>query len=1147
MDTDFLGAIKEEIALEGLDGISVESLWVRLSGRQNFSIKLTDKAKCYLWRCLVRLRDLEYYEIPDPRPPLVIYNSLDSFDPDSGRLIELDEVPEDLYPINIINQDGVCGSCSTYSTRKKVTSRVIANGDQPAVTLEEAKNIWGEKLVIVASQEIRENVICGQLYDPTHKWSSLPNAYCILERIGRSRYNGCMSVGPLSLQIFNMAPKTIFYHTKNLIKLGLVKKQSLTVVDVKHKQQIRRIFHLDRFYKEIKSKYSILLVQVCDHLASCPGHRDEAVNIRELLDLDASLFKKLYNNYSNNLRADKVLFREMYPDATEEEYLCKSGKLEKLIHIITMIQHPQVKKEEDSDEEGDDEEDGANVTGHADKSKTVDFNWVYERTTLRQCYDAIRDVGPEGVTQSSLAKLLNVRDNMARVLIKNMIRMKMVDQILKEKGKQKVKYYIAKEHRLHSKLYQEFKEEKEKLFQSEEPMSMEVDSQSSPVAGTSLSVEPPSNSDVTMVTTNNSGVEDTGDLEKADDMKSETNIIRSCESFLAVDEVKEKPKKIPKYRQKKQSMKDRRSDIENMLTSRHLKRMSMILEAVEKDKVLEKTHTFIKMIREREKNEGIDYIIDKKTFDRLAILLVREKKIRIFKALIPGSNNEQQKEVQLLCAKHIQPTDALIKSKLEQLHLRSRCVPKEHLIKAKKKSPAKPQSQQQSKFSDLPESTQENLRKLQEYKMKIKSFDMIYDPSAPKQYGYLPKMPRIRMVHNILWYLCYDYRGRPLPEKPTSDLSGTSSGQEPMETECSDSLASQPGLLKKDLDSIKSEKQGKTDKGKSAEEDKGDVLEQIKTLKEPPLFYDEMSWKRYLPPLPKHKDHPKGWCLISDVLVTLPVCLFCSMVPVNYNLQGLKEILEDPIKSLYPIVYLPYRLTQQLLYARKYIFSFHESCERLAYMGLLSFGTRLLKEKDQVFVYLYQNVCLLDTTRSQEGYCKINMPEGVVCEKRIYNLFNQLQFDHYWTELQEICFASHLNVRKMRNSDIEMREDPPVELSLADSLTPISPEQLVDDPDRCRIPGDHCGAGGMDSSFYTHLYRNWDWSMKNIRKSLSNYSTLRPTGMKSVGVWNDLTKHPAKSSDKYLKVTKPNRLPRILPKERLSLTDTGTGEYHRYS
>ncbi|OWF43564.1 general transcription factor 3C polypeptide 1-like [Mizuhopecten yessoensis] len=1163
MDTDFLGAIRDEVALEGLDGISIESLWVRLSARQNFSIKLTDKSKAYLWRCLVTLQGLEYYEIPEPQPPLVVYNSLESFDPDSGRLIELEQVPEDPYPIDIVSKDGIYGSCSMFETRKNVTALVKADGKRPAVTLEEARNTWGEKLVIVASQEIRENAICGHLYDPSHNWSAMTHAYCILERIGRSRYNGCMSVGPFSLQVFSMPPKTIFYHTKILVRLGLVKKQSLTVVDMKHKQQIRRIFHLERFYKEIQSKYSILILQACNYLASRPNHREVASTIREHLEVDATLFKKLYYSYPNFLRADKLPYRDLFPEATEEEYLCKNRLSEKMVHSITMVQHVSVKKE-DSEDEGEDEEedeDGADDTGNdlSGKAKLGKYEWVYERTTLQQCYDAIKNVGPEGVTQTSLTKILNVGDNMARVLIKNMIRMNMVDQILKEKGKQKVKYFIAKEHRLQSKLYQEFVEEKEKLFQKEELSSGNADPHLG--SGPSMSNEtPPANDTETEVTMD---ISVSGDINdgvngiKKENTKGETTVIRSCEDLLAVDEVKEGVKKTVKFKTRRNMAKDKRSDLERTLTSRHLKRMSMILEAVEKDKVLEKTHTFIKMIREREKTEGLDCIIDKKTFDKLAILLVKEKKIRIFKTNIPGSNNEQLREVQLLCAKHIQPTDALIKSKLEQLHLRSRCVPKERLVKAPKKSPAK-----QQKFTDLPESTQENLRKLQEYKMKIKSFDMVYDPIAPKQYGYLPKMRRLCMAHNILWYLCYDYRGCVLPESSAHNPSESTPGRDTsvsMETQ-SEAIGTWSDDLKtsRSTEISRSDVAMETDQAKSQghmgsnkpdmeteDSEKSidvDIFEQIRNLKEPPVFCDEMSWRRYLPPLPKHKDHPKGWCLISDVLVTLPVSLFCAMVPVSYNLQGLKEILDDPVKSLYPIVYLPYRLTQQLLFARKYIFAFHENCERLAYMGLLSFGTRLLKEKDQVFVYLYKNVCLRDTTRSLEGYCKITMPDGIKCDKRTYTLHSQLEFDHYWTELQEICFASHLNVRKMKNTARELKEDPPVDLSLPECLKPVSPDKLVDDPAHCRLPGDQQGAAGMDSSFYTHLYRNWDWSMKTMKRNFPNYTHMGPLELKPDGLWTSLTKSSPKSTDKYLKVTKPNRLPRILPKERLMLTDTGTGK-----
>ena len=58
--------------------------------------------------------------------------------------------------------------------------------------------------------------------------------------------------------------------------------------------------------------------------------------------------------------------------------------------------------------------------------------------------------------------------------------------------------------------------------------------------------------------------------------------------------------------------------------------------------------------------------------------------------------------------------------------------------------------------------------------------------------------------------------------------------------------------------------------------------------------------------------------------------------------------MEDQEKRYYPIVSLPTSITQQLLYARKYIFSFFSDCVVLCNMGLLSIGPQILKEKDKV-------------------------------------------------------------------------------------------------------------------------------------------------------------------------------------------------------
>ena len=64
---DFMHDVLEEIALEGLDGITVESLWTRLRHRQRpkpFSLALDDEGKNFLWDRLLDVVDLNFFELP---------------------------------------------------------------------------------------------------------------------------------------------------------------------------------------------------------------------------------------------------------------------------------------------------------------------------------------------------------------------------------------------------------------------------------------------------------------------------------------------------------------------------------------------------------------------------------------------------------------------------------------------------------------------------------------------------------------------------------------------------------------------------------------------------------------------------------------------------------------------------------------------------------------------------------------------------------------------------------------------------------------------------------------------------------------------------------------------------------------------------
>lgn len=67
----------------------VLDLWTRLLKRPHFCPQPSDGAvKIFLWDVVRRLRSVEFYELPEPRPPLLIYDRFEHIDPDLGMIIE---------------------------------------------------------------------------------------------------------------------------------------------------------------------------------------------------------------------------------------------------------------------------------------------------------------------------------------------------------------------------------------------------------------------------------------------------------------------------------------------------------------------------------------------------------------------------------------------------------------------------------------------------------------------------------------------------------------------------------------------------------------------------------------------------------------------------------------------------------------------------------------------------------------------------------------------------------------------------------------------------------------------------------------------------------------------------------------------------
>ncbi|ELU17360.1 hypothetical protein CAPTEDRAFT_215525, partial [Capitella teleta] len=185
--------------------------------------------------------------------------------------------------------------------------------------------------------------------------------------------------------------------------------------------------------------------------------------------------------------------------------------------------------------------------------------------------------------------------------------------------------------------------------------------------------------------------------------------------------------------------------------------------------------------------------------------------------------------IHLLHAVDIAPDDPLIKSVIETQRLHLMTPSKEDLRKERREK-------KQGKEAPAAKPVVDKRKLLAS---AVSTNSMEYDSSMGVQYGFQPRMRRLQIVHELLWYLTY---GMSNPGTSYSDFEHMSS----------------------------SETEGSTFSMDDLHRDR--------------VFCEQISWKRFLPPLPQHSGYSRGWCLIGDVLLVLPVSIFCQVIRVNYKI-----------------------------------------------------------------------------------------------------------------------------------------------------------------------------------------------------------------------------------------------------------------------
>lgn len=76
--------ILEEIGFEGLEGITIEGLWKRISVRTKLPLPLNDKFINEIWIFVHKAKCLHFYELPEEREPLKLFDRAEYVDPFFG-------------------------------------------------------------------------------------------------------------------------------------------------------------------------------------------------------------------------------------------------------------------------------------------------------------------------------------------------------------------------------------------------------------------------------------------------------------------------------------------------------------------------------------------------------------------------------------------------------------------------------------------------------------------------------------------------------------------------------------------------------------------------------------------------------------------------------------------------------------------------------------------------------------------------------------------------------------------------------------------------------------------------------------------------------------------------------------------------------
>ncbi|XP_055298279.1 general transcription factor 3C polypeptide 1 isoform X2 [Sitodiplosis mosellana] len=1018
--------ILEEIGLEGLEGITLEGLWKRIGVRLKLPLPLNSRVTNDIWKFIQSAKCLQLYELPEEREPLKLFDRADSVDPLFGAT-EPETCPYNHYKYNPISYEGIRGSCENFDARKEV-----AKEDLFGKCVEEIEESYGRHLIIVASQSLRNSL----LIPPTvsKEVEITISTYCILERVGRSRYNGELAQGKYSLADIGGDPVTFHSHKKKLQRNKLIECQSFSQ-NVDGTNTSNQLVHLPRFSALFKPRHMIIMEKIIGILKSKPncmaeyhevkGHFEEGLQRTVSRLFKSPFFHKFV------LSDTRVPYRAIYPNATEREWKLKRDA-ERTVNVLQLrdpnIEPGQFKDmyEGSTDPVDDDEEGG----GFLDWSHTI-----RDLPLLHQLYKLIDESKEKGVSETESNAFLGQSKLNGRALMKNLLRDKIIEYYTTSHKRQTIRRYILPKYNgKHKKSVDEVVQSSDEQSAAEtyddsfmvemtEPI-VKVEQSENIEHIEEIEVEVEEMQDSTEDFTQDDATEDDAteddtqdptydehfrteeDNERDEQKRAIKNRIDE-DIIVKITEINETNHGIPKKRLLK----------ENKLTDKNKERIKFIAREVHSKVLFDDPSKLLNTLKRHESARGLTDIMCRKTFFRILTFMCQKGQLRLWR--IEFQYKSKHRSLTYVSNKNVDSNFSLMQSCIDQAKSRFHLNIYEEECRKENKKIRSSIAKSTDTDTDTPDDADMQKNQLQKLNKST-------NPSF--NYGITPKFIRLRTLHEFMFYLAREHKSIELVDQ----------------NEVVAKLRETSPVAFEDMDEV------------------------------PMIWNAEIGWRMFVPPLIKHNGFDEGWCLLSDCIFRMPLSIFVKVVNIAYEIKGLDEFISHPIKKHFLVKDIPVRLQQMLFARRKYVFSLFELLRRLICIGLVQAGPHR-SMKDQAFYYMNRFASLIDTSSSLPGTYYVSEQDYT---EMVYQFSTLDDVFTFWDDMHRICMSTKLH-RRPTHAD-QTPADKVIPYKFTPYLKAIQPRQAKE-RDRGELPGDHRGAAGLDSYFFAHLERNWAFNSIKCR------------------------------------------------------------------